>query len=597
MRDWTDSEKKTFKSDKAAKRYVYVVVHKLGKTDQNDWLFGFGNDKIVSESLSFTESLISEDNFKYGCCEAPIIEMEIDFELGDLTGHIIEVYLRWYNNAVYAKKFLGLFKVSSCEETDSNKITRKMIAYGKTALDIISENSLEISKKTFCFNYFGTFKFDVFKYLISNLGPFFDDLMEYGAELIPVAEFSESEFRTEFKQFSYIVQGIHLRFEYNSFPITHVDDLERLYFTSDTSFYNLEDVIEEAMNVLLPYFFNNKKSEEYINCVSLLKEYAHKGLFNITGGSSNEYYFLDDDEMSYIYPYIPYDKKTYNTNHQVRIYIPKRIIFFTKLDMSTGLPDSNFILYEKTLVDDPKLYSVGMPVLADSTHQYNGRFPRITLDLSKDTEYSFLDILKSYLELCGYFGKYDEYDHFIFKSFDSCGDEWYPNKDTYPNPNLYPRLGSSSEILTMSEYSSVNYNLNKSTAFDKISCTFTDKNGIDKFTYRDLFEEDAEDEDNNEITKRTRKTYLNYSTYSLGWNWLIQNHRFDKEEIDEILDVLTEELKKVEYFKGSLSCLGIPWVEPGDKIYVKTKNGFFQQIVLRRTMSGIHFPLDEITSN
>lgn len=590
MRDWTDSEKKTFKSDKVAKRYVYVVVHKLGKIDQSDWAFGFGNDKIVSESLSFTESLISEDDFKYGACEAPIIEMEIDFELGDLTGRMIEVYLRWYNNAVYAKKFLGFFKVSSCEETDSNKLTRKMIAYGKTALNVISENSLEISKKAFCFDYFGTFKFDVFRYLISNLNPSLAIMAEYGAV---IESASDLEFGMDFKQFS-VVQGISLRFEYHSYKITNVDDLDRLYFNNDTSFYELDDIIKEAMNKLLPYFFNNKEGEEYINCVSLLKKYTHKGLFNISD-SSKEYYFLDDDEMSYIYPYIPYNLQSYNTGHQVRILIPKRIVFFTKLTGS--LIDPNSILYERTLVDEPSLYVVGMEIFSDTIHQYNGRFPRIQLDLLKDTEYSFLDILKSYLELCGYFGKYNEDGHFTFKSFDSCGDEWYPNKNIYPRSNLYPRLGSSSEFLTTSEYSSVSYDLSKSTAFDKISCTFTDKNGIDKFAYRDLFKEDGSDESNNEVTKRKRKTYLNYSTYSLGWNWLIQNHRFDKEEIDEILDVLSEELKKVEYFKGSLSCLGIPWVEPGDKIYVKTKNGFFQQIVLRRTMSGIHFPLDEITSN
>ena len=102
------------------------------------------NDNIVFESVRFTESVMSQNKFKLGLCESPVIEFEA-FGIENIKGKKIECYYEIYcddtvEDAVYRDDLdayvypipLGVFYVDSCKK-EAKMNMRRVIAYGTQA--------------------------------------------------------------------------------------------------------------------------------------------------------------------------------------------------------------------------------------------------------------------------------------------------------------------------------------------------------------------------------------------------------------------------------------------------------------------------------
>lgn len=100
------------------------------------------NENLVAESVHFTESVMSQDKFKLGLCESPVIEFEA-FNIENIKGKKIECYYEIYcdstvDDAVYRDDLdayvypipLGVFYVDSCQK-EAKMNMRRVVAYGE----------------------------------------------------------------------------------------------------------------------------------------------------------------------------------------------------------------------------------------------------------------------------------------------------------------------------------------------------------------------------------------------------------------------------------------------------------------------------------
>lgn len=120
----------------------------------DDFPNGITCNNIVAESMRFTESVCSQDNFKFGTSEAPVIEFET-VGVPNILGYRIQAWLEIETTTVsddltgdYDGEFialadsdlgfpfyrlpLGVFTVQSCPRSHGAMTHRQTTAYGKT---------------------------------------------------------------------------------------------------------------------------------------------------------------------------------------------------------------------------------------------------------------------------------------------------------------------------------------------------------------------------------------------------------------------------------------------------------------------------------
>lgn len=89
----------------------------------------FYNQDIKNESITITESICSEEQLKFGCCEASMFEVEMFYDPKKVTGKIFNVYLQLGDYSLPDQIFkVGRYIVDS-EEVSNNEKTRKITAY------------------------------------------------------------------------------------------------------------------------------------------------------------------------------------------------------------------------------------------------------------------------------------------------------------------------------------------------------------------------------------------------------------------------------------------------------------------------------------
>ena len=122
----------------------------------NDERADICNGLIVKDSVSFTESLCSQNSLKFGLCEASIFECET-VGVGNIKGAVIEVSCEIYCEStvtgaewrsdleayIYSIPY-GTFTVNSCQR-QADIIHRKIVAYGGTA-SLKSTNPIILAK-------------------------------------------------------------------------------------------------------------------------------------------------------------------------------------------------------------------------------------------------------------------------------------------------------------------------------------------------------------------------------------------------------------------------------------------------------------------
>ena len=129
MLNLTAAEQAVVKSDSAVKNFR---VH-FPNGELSDITYG----NIVYGSVSFTESVCSQETFRFGCAEASVIEFET-VGIQNMIGMLIECSMEFTNGQTTVVIPYGTFLVDSCPRDHQNMEHRKVTAYSliKYMLDI-----------------------------------------------------------------------------------------------------------------------------------------------------------------------------------------------------------------------------------------------------------------------------------------------------------------------------------------------------------------------------------------------------------------------------------------------------------------------------
>lgn len=87
-----------------------------------------------------------------------------------------------------------------------------------------------------------------------------------------------------------------------------------------------------------------------------------------------------------------------------------------------------------------------------------------------------------------------------------------------------------------------------------------------------------------------------YQTYSITNNAIIKNNTFTSATLHNAVQILAEALADVSYMPMDIKVVGLPYVEAGDKVIIRTSYGVFESYVLDRTLSGIDVLTDSIVA-
>lgn len=194
----------------------------------------------------------------------------------------------------------------------------------------------------------------------------------------------------------------------------------------------------------------------------------------------------------------------------------------------------------------------------------------------------FTNYLEAQLELEGKFGKYDRYGNFTEYSFGA--DMLYTSEETYPGEDVFPGGNGNigAELYTKKIYKRAWYDDEPTKLYGTIKCSYKNKDGNNVETYKNIYEID-------EPSK--------YREYDISNNYLIKNYTYNESEIENILNIMAESIKYIQYMPTKLSAKGLPYVEAGDLIQVITDEETIKTYALRRTMKGIQQLTDSITAN
>lgn len=311
------------------------------------------------------------------------------------------------------------------------------------------------------------------------------------------------------------------------------------------------------------------------------------------------------DGSKFFYPYI--EGLTYGTSVKgavdAYLYIPTSIDFYV-CDRDNG--NISYLVQDNVRElwgdDDPefkkrKLYEVADPESLMVSE----------IQIVNTSELNVNDIIDGLLELDGCWGRFGRAGYFeTFRPNKAFG--LYPSEILYPSERLYPQDPSGGAVF-QSSYISCNRDDEPFKPYDRVSVTYENLSGVtvqaSRQFVKDILDLDIlNDSSGNEIkdsdgdrirVKDSLITYVDgynandYRTYSLGYNYLIQNARFTAAQIDTILTKVAEAVKNIRYVPSEITLMGCPWLEAGDVVNVVTRDGNFSTLITSRTMKGIYF--------
>ncbi len=529
------------------------------------------NNNLLSESFSFTESIMSQDTFKFGLCEASMVEFEM-FNIGNIKGYEIEVFheidisslsddfIAEYGMTSDDVAFpfyripYGRFVIDECLKSADMK-KRNVVAYGYM-LQMVQPNEIEVLKSNIAFSAKGNYKIDFLKYLYSNTTV---------DSVIPSATFSKVGTYVENMTYPIILPDTTMRIVTNSYIYSVPEKNDDLYkVVLGNQITSIQQAVEDMCEYIKTQFPNS-----YDKFVFEMDGWAKNLLserIQMNGSNSGSAYLKND---AYVYPYIPSGNSSIN--------IP---ISFTLVS------SQNEILAEYQLrnLDEVKIQKIntGFP-------EYSVSYP---LKKGKDGLYYIKDIpynelperIEDAIELYGKFGKVDRYGNFQMIAVNQ-NFGLVPSSSLVPSSTLVPS-SLNGEFVKKDNYSSLWYDDYKTLPYDRVSVSYKNADGEEEYAEKWLVDNESENYNAN-----------NYQEYSLSENYLIKNGIFTQEQIEQILDMVASSLIGLQYMPFEMESVGIPYLESGDALLVETNDNNFQTLVLNRRIDGIQSLKDNFNAD
>ena len=519
------------------------------------------NDLIVKDSVSFKESLCSQDTLKFGLCESSVFECET-VGVGNIKGATIEVSCEvecpqtvtgaeWRTDLqkyVYSIPY-GTFVVSEAKR-QADMIHRKITAYGGSSMlstdnDILKAKDVAVSStgKAYQPEIFSTM-------LMCTRG-------EALIEDVTLEEVGETGTMT-------VVGG----------PGTQAGDMgwrvKRIVIDSTTE--------DELYYIPTPEYISNTKKPPRL---------ADIGIYIYRPPLSNRPRYIRQflgNDGAYFYPYQILNKVEQGTPSGISVaylYIAYgQYHWENRGGVLTPVDDGNFRdpdechIYKVDRSNYP-LFRLNAPRVAGSA------YINVTLSIQYlDTGYLYDPALLNYYQA------FQDYTELLGEFFTLRRDGGpkiinikrqfglLPDTDLYPGASLYPEQVTGGKLLPV-DYQSCWYDDEYSKLFGKITVKYRDSNNTDQVYVHYFNGITASDDENS------------YYTYDLSQNKIITSWLWTSTQITEICEIIANNLEGVRYMPVDFVGRGLPYVEAGDTFEILTRsNDSITTIVLNRTITG-----------
>lgn len=545
----------------------------------NDERSDICNGLIVKDSVSFTESLCSQNALKFGLCEASIFECET-VGVGNIKGAVIEVSCEIYCEStvtgaewrsdleayIYSIPY-GTFTVNSCQR-QADIIHRKIVAYGGNYLVKASIGKMESGKSIVAYANDPLYSADLLSYVIGNL-----DLNNISDSLFNATVIQRdinSGGSGIFYTWTYGNKSYRTIFSWN-------EDLWRFDRTTGSrpisDLNNLYRISGELINA-------NNYSDEI---TALLTSYGapQEVIRNILIDINTSIGFCAHNSAYYIkelprifYPYSGSRPTSIYGDTGVDMTLTR---YFEVPIFEFAYPD--YIEVERLHCDICPEYVLEM--LTPTFSLFNGMNLQIAAVKNQNNSYIIThsgdydnrNMLNSIVELMGMFGYFDRNNVFKLMNIKQQF-ALLPETTLYPSGTLYPEGVTGGEIIP-NDYQSCWYDDEYTKPFGAIRCIYVDTNDNEiQLVYY--------------LSGYSENTPLDqYKTYDISDNEIIKTYAFTQSQIENICETIASNIEGVTYMPVDFVGRGLPYVEAGDTFEVLTKlNDSITTIVLNRTLTG-----------
>lgn len=572
------------------------------------------NNHLVSESMKFDERMCSDTELKFGLCEGTSVEFQY-FDEMNIRDHqiFIELDVEYKNadgNLAWYTIPMGWFQVDECSRQASTGII-KATAYNKLKsayLDVNQNAAItEIIKNS------GGQTASVNRILATLLG----DYSIIYDETIPVRVKPLEYYRSwESEGWDKIFNGYELRI-YNSNgteyePSPGYEKPTGRYFTffmakfllapegesgdSSTFSYGFVFFLKKLWDtVLQPVFYNYLLDNIFVdfyddypefklkinNDFYLPEEYAQQADSDVRVAGKISWY---GDEIVRLGTYK--DTETYDTGTFIGdfpvIEVPVLVTtnLLTKPDytidgIDTFYSDQNNFIKNDLINRHSEILSLLNNAIAEAYQSDSIARTYLTLSDIGTNSITLRDLQTAVFEADIQYGKLDRVTD-VFSGVELNHGGLYPRDNLYPSDTLFPQGDSESGYPAM---------------YSKL---WADEGNVRSFrnliiTYRTTVNNSQED------ATLTRVVDANGTDdYYMDDNWLFKNLSWTAQQVGVFADMMVPKLQKIRWFPFEMWCAGLPYLESGDAIEIRMKDGTYPSYVLRRVLNGIQNLQDEM---
>jgi hypothetical protein len=196
-------------------------------------------------------------------------------------------------------------------------------------------------------------------------------------------------------------------------------------------------------------------------------------------------------------------------------------------------------------------------------------------DLSTNSAVTLRDLQSAVFEIDCQYGKLDRVTD-LFAGIDLNNGALFPRDDLYPDDMLLPEGISEAGYPAM--YSKLWADEGNVRSFRNLIITYKTTSG------------------GSEVEAQLTKVVNANGTddYIMDDNWLFRNLIWTAQQVGTYADAMVTKMQNIRWFPFEMWCVGLPYLEAGDAIEIKMKEGTYLSYVLRRTLNGIQNLQDEM---
>lgn len=583
------------------------------------------NNNLISESFSFTESVMSQGTFKFGLCEASMVEFEC-FGIENIKGYEIEVFHE-IDISSLGEEFIaehgmtsndvafpfyripyGRFVIDEClRQADATK--RKIVAYtnevdwenipnplekaksnGLIDLKYNSPYTFNVASVVYANTYTGETDFFNEKTLLENGNGYFDFLVTTLFSSAIAKSPSGAQYIEKYECYLYL-ESIYQTIASN-------EDADNLYWLKYKNSDNVDNFVDSYKSVINNDTYVWNKEYRGLNLEEIIKAIKHS-FFQYNQYNYNSVYdkkILPLSDYRYVYPFMNYASKeqaeiygSLDIEHKTLFGVPYSVrleIIENSIDNYGNVTKQKHIeKFNLRNAEEISFYIINnLPKLRMSVNREKININGSTKYRFNPTNINIRSLVEGYIEINGKLGKSNRNGYFDMVSINN-NFGLVPSNLLVPSNSLVPS-SLKGEVAKKEIYSSLWYDDYKTLPYDKVSVSYKNTDGEEEYAEKWLVDSESENYNAN-----------NYQEYSLTENYLIKNGTFTKEQINQILDMVSSSLVGLQYMPFEMESVGIPYLESGDALLVETNDNDFQTLILNRRIEGIQSLKDNFNAD